>query len=58
MGVFVPQLLGGEVHFHDTLNPAGSFAGRVKAAFSVIVLVPRMLTLCASGVERNYALIS
>ena len=43
MGVFVPQLLGGEVHFHDTLNPAEIVRRTRESRISVIVLVPRML---------------
>lgn len=55
MGMFVPQLLGAEVHFQDTLNPA-EIAERVrKNRISVIVLVPRVLESLRQWVERGYA---
>jgi len=56
MGLFVPQLLGGEVHFHDTLNPAEVVRRTRASRISVIVLVPRMLDTLREWVERNYAL--
>lgn len=55
MGVFVPQLLGGEVHFHDTLNPAEIVRRTRESRISVIVLVPRVLDSLREWVERNYA---
>jgi long-chain acyl-CoA synthetase len=54
MGVFVPQLLGGEVHFHDTLNPAEIVRRTRESRISVIVLVPRVLDSLRAWVERNY----
>ncbi|HYN26091.1 MAG TPA: AMP-binding protein [Pyrinomonadaceae bacterium] len=54
MGVFVPQLLGGEVHFHDTLNPAEIVRRTRESRISVIVLVPRVLDSLREWVERNY----
>src|SRR6266550_692201 len=56
MGIFVPQLLGGEVHFHDTFNPAALVRRTRESRISVIVLVPRMLDTLRKWVERNYAL--
>ncbi|MDQ3666803.1 MAG: AMP-binding protein [Acidobacteriota bacterium] len=55
MGVFVPQLLGGEVHFHDTLNPAEIVRRTREKSISVIVLVPRVLDCLREWVERDYA---
>lgn len=55
MGVFVPQLLGGEVHFHNTLNPAEIVRRTRESRISVIVLVPRMLETLREWVERNHA---
>jgi long-chain acyl-CoA synthetase len=55
MGVFVPQLLGAEVHFHDTLNPAEILRRTRESRISVIVLVPRLLDSLRELVERNYA---
>jgi long-chain acyl-CoA synthetase len=55
MGVFVPQLLGAEVHFHDTLNPSEIVRRTRESRISVIVLVPRVLDSLREWVERNYA---
>lgn len=55
MGVFVPQLLGAEVHFHDTLNPAEIVRRTRESRISVIVLVPRVLDSLHEWVERAYA---
>ena len=55
MGLFVPQLLGGEVHFHDSLNPS-EVARAIKAQrISVVVTVPRMLESLREHVERREA---
>jgi long-chain acyl-CoA synthetase len=43
MGIFVPQLLGGEVHFSDSLNPADIIATVKRERISVIAAVPRQL---------------
>ncbi len=56
MGVFLPQLLGGEVHFHDTLNPAEVVRRTRESRISVIVLVPRMLDTLRERVERSSAM--
>ncbi len=55
MGVFVPQLLGGEVHFHGTLNPAEIMRRARQSRISVIVLVPRVLDSLRDWVQRDYA---
>jgi long-chain acyl-CoA synthetase len=55
MGVFVPQLLGGEVYFQDSLNPS-EIAGAIKRRrISVAVAVPRMLESLREHVERREA---
>ena len=55
MGVFVPQLLGGEVYFQDSLNPS-EIAGVIKRRrISVAVAVPRMLESLREHVERREA---
>ncbi|HSE33183.1 MAG TPA: AMP-binding protein [Pyrinomonadaceae bacterium] len=53
MSVFVPQLLGGEVHFEHTLNPADIVRRTRKSRISVIVLVPRMLRSLRERIERD-----
>ncbi|PWT87349.1 MAG: AMP-binding protein [Blastocatellia bacterium] len=55
MGLLVPQLLGGEVHFHDSLSPADIVDRTRKNRISVIVLVPRILESLRHWVERRYA---
>lgn len=53
MGTFVPQLLGGEVHFLDSLNPAEIVERIRKNRISVVVLVPRVLESLKHWVERG-----
>ena len=53
MGMFVPQLLGGEVHFHDSLNPASIAERTRKNRISVIVLVPRLMTSLRHWIARS-----
>jgi long-chain acyl-CoA synthetase len=55
MGLFVPQLTGGEVHFQQSLNPAEIVRTTRKQRISVIVLVPRMLDALREWIERDYA---
>lgn len=54
MGLFVPQLIGGEVHFHDSLNPAELVRTTRKNRVSVMVLVPRVLDALREWIEREY----
>ena len=55
MGLFVPQMLGGEVHFQDSLNPS-EIARTIRAQrISVVVTVPRMLDSLREHVERREA---
>ena len=55
MGIFVPQLLGGEVHFSDSLNPADIIATTKRERISVIAAVPRQLETLRDKLERDYA---
>ena len=53
MGILVPQLLGGEVIFHDALNPS-EVAGTVRSRkVNVVVTVPRLLDSLREHVERR-----
>jgi long-chain acyl-CoA synthetase len=54
MGIFVPQLLGGEVHFRDSLNPAEIVRHARDERVSVVVLVPRLLEGLREWVMRDY----
>ncbi|HEY8228398.1 MAG TPA: long-chain fatty acid--CoA ligase, partial [Pyrinomonadaceae bacterium] len=53
MAIFVPQLLGGEVHFDDTLNPAEIVRRIRQQRISIVVLVPRMLESLRDWLLRN-----
>jgi long-chain acyl-CoA synthetase len=53
MGILVPQLLGGEVIFHDTLNPSEIVAAIKRRRVSVVVTVPRLLDTLREHVERR-----
>jgi long-chain acyl-CoA synthetase len=55
MGMFVPPLLGGEVHFQRALSPSEIVSTAQKNRISVIVLVPRVLDSLREWVEREYA---
>ena len=55
MGLFVAQLLGGEVHFQNTLNPGETVRRTRKSRISAIILVPRMLDTLREWVERTHA---
>ena len=54
MGMFVPQLLGAEIHFHNSLNPAEIVERVRKDRISVTVLVPRVLDSLRQWLERRY----
>jgi len=55
MGLFVPQLLGGEVHFQESLNPSEIVRTVRKHRISVIILVPRLLDSLREWIERDDA---
>ncbi|PYT02647.1 MAG: AMP-binding protein, partial [Acidobacteria bacterium] len=54
MGIFVPQLLAGEVFFQESLNPSEIIATAKKHRISVIVSVPRVLDTLRNKIERDY----
>ena len=54
MGIFVPQLLGGEVFFADSLKPSEIIDTVKRERISVIVCVPRMLDTLRQRVESEY----
>jgi long-chain acyl-CoA synthetase len=55
MGIFVPQLLGGEVFFQDSLNPSEVLESVRRQRVSVVVTVPRLLDTLREHVERQEA---
>ncbi len=54
MGIFVPQLLGGEVFFVDSLKPSQIIETVRRERISIIVCVPRMLDTLRERVEDEY----
>src|SRR5688572_27973219 len=55
MGLFLPQLLGGEVHFQKSLNPSKIVRAIKRNRISVIVIVPSVFDALREWVERDYA---
>lgn len=55
MSIFVPQLLGGEVFFQNSLNPSEIIETSRRERISVIVAVPRVLELLRDHIERGRA---
>jgi long-chain acyl-CoA synthetase len=55
MGIFVPQLVGGEVFFIDTLKPAEIVETAKRERVSVVVAVPRLLDTLREKFERDHA---
>lgn len=55
MGIFIPMLLGGEVYFRHSLNPAQTIEAIRRERISVLILVPRMLEALRERIERDYA---
>lgn len=53
MGIYVPQLLGGEVHFAESLNPSKIVETIRRERISVCVAVPRILQSLQSMIERD-----
>lgn len=54
MGIFVPQLLGAEVFFLESLKPSRIVETVKRERISVIVCVPRLLETLRELVEREY----
>jgi long-chain acyl-CoA synthetase len=54
MGLFVPQLLRGEVVFQDSLNPSEIAETARCNRVSVVVTVPRLLDTLREKVKRDY----
>jgi long-chain acyl-CoA synthetase len=54
MGIFVPQLLGGEVLFQESLNPSHIIKTVKRERISVVVTVPRILEVLRERIERVF----
>ena len=54
MGIFVPQLMAGEIFFQDSLNPSEIIDTVRKHRISVIVGVPRVLDTLRNKIERDF----
>jgi long-chain acyl-CoA synthetase len=53
MGIFVPQLLQGEVFFRDSLNPSDLIATVRKQHINVVTTFPRLLETLRDKIERE-----
>src|SRR5439155_6398898 len=54
LGIFLPQLMGATVIFHDTLNPSEVIALIRRQRASVLVAVPRVLQSFREKIERSF----
>ena len=54
MGIFVPQLLRGQVFFQESLNPSHIIRTARRERISVIVTVPRILEVLRERIERGF----
>ena len=53
LGIFLPQLMGATVIFHDTLNPSEVIGAIRRQRVSVLVAVPRVLQSLREKIERS-----
>ncbi|HEY3130331.1 MAG TPA: AMP-binding protein [Acidobacteriota bacterium] len=53
LGIFLPQLMGATVIFHDILNPSEVIAVIRRQRVSVLVAVPRLLQSLKEKIEHN-----
>ena len=54
MGVFVPQLLGGEVFFQESLSPLRILETVKRERISIVITVPRILDALRDKIESDY----
>jgi long-chain acyl-CoA synthetase len=54
MGIFVPQLLGGEVFFQESLSPSQIVETIKHERISVVIAVPRILDALRAKIESDY----
>src|SRR5207249_1726796 len=53
LGIFIPQLIGGTVHFQESLNPSEVLQTIRAERISVLVAVPRVLQSLKEKIERD-----
>jgi long-chain acyl-CoA synthetase len=53
MGIWIPPLLGGCVHFQDSLNPSEILSTIRRERVSVLIAVPRVLEALQGKIERD-----
>jgi long-chain acyl-CoA synthetase len=53
LGIFLPQLMGATIIFHDTLNPSEVIGTIRRQRVSVLVAVPRVLQSLREKIERS-----
>ena len=56
LGIFIPPLIAGTVHFQDALNPAEIMRTLKSERISVLVAVPRILESLKEKIERDFEL--
>jgi long-chain acyl-CoA synthetase len=56
LAILIPQLIAGEVHFQETLNPAEIMRTIKTERISVLVAVPRILHSLKEKIERDFEL--
>src|SRR5882672_3084727 len=54
MGIFVPQLLGGEVFLQESLSPSQIVQTVKRDRISVVITVPRILDALREKIESDY----
>lgn len=54
MGIFVPQLLGGEVFLQESLSPPQIIGTVRRERISVVIAVPRILDALREKIESDY----
>lgn len=53
MGIFIPQMIGGEVYFLDSINPSEVIRFSKSQRISVMACVPRLLEALRRKLERD-----
>lgn len=54
LGIFLPQIMGGTVIFHDSLKPSDVIGTIRRERVSVLVAVPRLMQSLKEKIKRDY----